>query len=228
MIIDYKLFQELAEIGKRQLGRKPISNNTPQPVRKIEPSYSAMDYYYNQNKNGLQPNHMTREERFPKIFDRAKELQPNAKRILSFGCSTGQEAQALAKRFPASTEIIGVDIDRHSIETARANNKAENVFFHDQLGGTGKYDLVLALMVFFCMEKPIPKDRFVSMLKQIDKHVNPNGVVMIYTADYNPKEVLGDRYRDINVWMREHNRNKKEYFNGYYRKQGGFFEWLGM
>lgn len=184
---------------------------------------SMSNYYYEQGY--LQPNHMTRVERFPKIFDRAKELQPRAKRILSFGCSTGEEAQALAKRFPEA-EIVGVDIDYHSIVRARKNNKNPNLCFHDELSGLGKFDLVTALMVFFCMEQPIPKDSFRDILTKLNKHINPGGVLMIYTSDYDPKDVLGKDYNDIKVWMREHNRNKKQYFNGYYRKRHPWYNRL--
>jgi cyclopropane fatty-acyl-phospholipid synthase-like methyltransferase len=163
---------------------------------------------------------MTKEERFPMIFDNAKKLKPDAKRLLSFGCSTGEECQALSKRFPGA-EIIGYDIDSYTVQSARKKNKNEQIYFHDELGGTGTYDLVTALMVFFCMEEPIPKDRFVACLKKIDRHLNIGGVLMIYTSDYDPKEILGDNYEDLNVWMREHNVNKKQYYNGYYRKKGG-------
>lgn len=176
--------------------------------------------WYKSNPHYCQSSHMTKEERFPMIFDNAKKLKPDAKRLLSFGCSTGEECQALAKRFPAA-EIIGYDIDSYTVQSARRKNKNEQIFFHDELGGTGTYDLVTALMVFFCMEEPIPKDRFVTCLKKIDRHLNIGGVLMIYTSDYDPKEILGDNYEDLNVWMREHNVNKKQYYNGYYRKKGG-------
>ncbi len=182
----------------------------------IYPARSGASYYY--DKGYMQPNHMTRKERFPIIFDRAKELQPQAKRVLSFGCSTGEEAQALALRFPDS-EIVGVDIDYLSVQKARKDNKSASISFHDELSGLGKFDLVTALMVFFCMEQPIPKDTFKDTLAKLNKHINPGGVLMIYTSDYDPKEVLGDDYNDIKVFMREHNKNKKQYFNGYYRKR---------
>lgn len=176
--------------------------------------------WYKSNPHYCQSSHMTKEERFPMIFDNAKKLKPDAKRLLSFGCSTGEECQALSKRFP-DAEIIGYDIDSYTVQNARKKNKNEQIFFHDELGGTGTYDLVTALMVFFCMEEPIPKDRFVACLKKIDRHLNIGGVLMIYTSDYDPKEILGDNYEDLNVWMREHNVNKKQYYNGYYRKKGG-------
>jgi len=204
-----------------------ISAESPQDEKqekeKKSPQYKASRWsssWYDSNPHYLQPDHMTREERFPLIFDSAKKLKPDAKRVLSFGCSTGEECQALVKRFP-DAEVIGLEIDNHSIQTARKRNKSENVFFHDEIGGTGTYDLVTALMVFFCMEEAIPKDRMASNLKKIDKHLNPGGVLMLYTCDHDPTEILGADYEPLNVWIREHNKNGKHYYNGYYRKRGG-------
>ncbi len=167
-----------------------------------------------------QESHETREERFPKIYNAAKKLKPNARRILSFGCSTGPEVQALAKRFP-NAEIVGVDIDHYSIQQARRNNKLPNVSFHDELSGLGEFDLVTVLMVLFSMRSPIPEDSFKSTLAKIDQHINPGGVVMVYTADH---PILGTgldpcKYKALNEWTRVHNVNHKTYYCGYYRKR---------
>lgn len=168
----------------------------------------------------LQLSHMTRQERFPKIFDRTVELAPDARRVLSFGCSTGEEAQALARRFPGA-EVVGVDIDRYSVETARRNNEfKDRVFYHDELGGTGKFDLCTCLMVLFMMETPIPKDRMEATLRQIDRHLNPGAVLVLYTTEYPFEETsVYAGYETIRSWPREHNRNGKTYYNGYFRKK---------
>jgi len=216
--------QTVEAVASDAMANEGCPNEAPEkpPEKKAvkEPAPWARNWYRS-NPDYLQASHMTKEERFPLIFDSAKKLQPNAKRILSFGCSTGEECQALAKRFDSTVEIVGLDIDHYSVQTARKKNKLPNLYFTDELGCTGKYDLVTALMVFFCMEEPIPKDRFVNCLKKIDRHLNDGGVLMIYTSDYDPKEVLGDNYEDLNCWVREHNKNKKQYWNGYYRKKGG-------
>ena len=178
------------------------------------------DPYKWADKGYCQLNHQTRKNRFPKIYDAAKNLRPDAKRVLSFGCSTGEEVEALAERFP-DAELVGMDIDIYSIKTARRNNKRTNVFFHDSLGATGKYDVITCLQVLFSLEKPLPKDRWESAIREIDAHLNDNGVVLIYTSEFDPAEILtADKYEPLNVWMREHNKKKgSQYFNGYYRKK---------
>src|SRR3954466_5687580 len=47
--------------------------------------------------------------RYPVLFDLAAELAPNARRILSFGCSVGEELVSLRSRF-ANAEIVGAEI----------------------------------------------------------------------------------------------------------------------
>lgn len=182
------------------------------------PTWNA-PYYWHQDENWLQASHMTKLNRFPKIFESAKRLQPNAKRILSFGCSTGEECITLAELFP-DAEIVGIDIDYHSIRHARKNNKCDRIHFHTDLGATGQYDLALCLMVFFCLEQPVPLERVTANLKKIDKHLNQDALLMVYTSDHDPAliEEIG-KYEPVNVWKHQHNKNQKEYFDGYYRKK---------
>ncbi len=167
----------------------------------------------------LQLSHMTKENRFPKIFESAKQLQPTAQRIMSFGCSTGEEAMTLAELFPAA-EVVGVDIDFTSVKAARENNRfKDRVYFHTDPGATGKYDLVTCLMVLFSLDKPVPLESWKAAIRQIDKHVNLGGVVILYTSEYDFGEVeVCENYEVIREWKRTHPRNKKKYHCGYYRK----------
>ena len=50
----------------------------------------------------------TAPNRYPEIFAAAAAAAPDARRILSFGCSTGEECVSLAEYFPKS-EIIGAE-----------------------------------------------------------------------------------------------------------------------
>lgn len=175
----------------------------------------------------LQPSYETRVNRFPRMFARALSLRPNAKRILSFGCSSGEECFTLADLFPNS-EIVGVDLQQYLLTKARNNNKFEDrVFFHDELGGTGTYDIVFCMMVLFCIANPISKEMFEKILTKIERHVNPDGLMVIYTAEYDPMEVraFSDSFRVLRGWKHAHNLNKKEYFDGYYIKNTEAKSW---
>lgn len=173
----------------------------------------------------MQPSGMTKEERYPKIYDSAAKLKPKAKRVLSFGCSTGEEIFALAKRFPDAEQLVGVDLDINRIRDARKANEQDNIFFYDTAAGLGQFDVVTALNVFFCLEKPIPKDGWKNTLEEVAGYVSPGGVLMIFKSDYDPAEVLGDDFKPENVWVHKHNRNNKDYFCGYYRKNKKSLLW---
>jgi len=189
-------------------------------VRKKYEPVSWLKSYYAGSGNKLQYSNESRPERFPLIFNRVKELHPNAKRVLSFGCSVGHEVEALAKRFN-DAELVGVDIDYHAITTARNNVKRPNVYFHDEIGGLGKFDVITALQVLFCLETPIPKKRWLSVVQKLDNHIAPGGVIAIYTSEYPLDEVFTtDKYEVISSWVREHNKKPgSQYYNGYYRRK---------
>lgn len=202
------------------MNKKPIIKPDGRPWSIYQQPSVAMNQNYPQHNQGyLQLSHMTKPERFPLIFDSAKELQPSAKRIMSFGCSTGEECEAMSKRFP-DAEIVGIDIDQSTIQSARRNNKnPDRIFFHDSLGATGKYDIALALMVFFQMDAPIKYTPWDNCLCEIDSHLNVGGLLMLYTSEFNfMQSSPAENYGTIREWTRQHNRNEKEYFCGYYRK----------
>lgn len=178
-------------------------------------------YYQNPHYDGyLQLSHQTAKDRFPKIFDTARQIRPDAKRILSFGCSTGEECFSLAEHFPAA-EIVGVDIDYPSVQQARKANKSDRVFFHTELGATGTYDIATCLMVLFSLENPVPRERWNEAVRRVDSRLNPGGLWVIYTSDYDIREEteVFEKYTPVREWKRTHQRNSKQYFCGYYLKK---------
>ena len=167
-----------------------------------------------------QLSHQTKVNRFPKIFDSALELQPNPGRILSFGCSTGEECFTLADKYPNS-EILGVDLDKKSIVQAKKNNKFQDrVGFVDNLDEeAGKFDIIFCLMVLFSIYKPVPFEVFSEAIEKLSSHLNYRGLLVMYTGQHDLKATeSGDKYSVIRQWTRQHNRDKRSYFNGYFRK----------
>jgi 2-polyprenyl-3-methyl-5-hydroxy-6-metoxy-1,4-benzoquinol methylase len=179
-------------------------------------------FYANDKGEKLQNSGMTRGSRFPKIMASAKELMPNAKRIMSFGCSTGNEVQDLLATFPDAELIVGVDIDHNSIQHARRNNKSDKVFYTDEINLLGAFDVITMLQVAFCLEFEIPKERWLKVMKKVEPHVAPGGIICVYTSDHPLEEVFAaDKYEPLNVWVRKHNRKPdgKDYYNGYFRRR---------
>ena len=89
----------------------------------------------------------TAEDRYPDLFDFVAKLRPDAARILSFGCSTGEELASLRARFP-SAEIVGAEINPRSRRIARRRVESDErtkVIPPGQVDGT--FDIVFALAV---------------------------------------------------------------------------------
>lgn len=203
---------------------KILDDKKPSSFKKVSytpRTYTPYSWTATKHDDGyLQPSGMTKEERYPKIYDAAVKMKPKAKRVLSFGCSTGEEVFALAKRFPNADQLIGVDIDHNRVRDARRANKQKNVYFHDTVGGLGQFDVVTALNVFFCLDKPIPKDQWQKTLEEVAGYVAPGGMLMIFKSDYDPIDILKRlEFKAENIWNHTHNRNNKDYFCGYYRKK---------
>jgi SAM-dependent methyltransferase len=88
----------------------------------------------------------TRDERYPALFDLAAVLAPDAKRILSFGCSTGEELVSLRRRFPGA-EIVGVEINPRSRRIAAARVSDDPRTAVRPGAENGIFDAIFALAV---------------------------------------------------------------------------------
>ncbi len=90
--------------------------------------------------------------RYPHLFSYAKDFLEDKLeiRILSFGCSTGEECFALAKHFPKA-KIIGVDINPICLKEARKKNNNPNIVFlessEQNLKMNGPYNLIFCMSV---------------------------------------------------------------------------------
>jgi 2-polyprenyl-3-methyl-5-hydroxy-6-metoxy-1,4-benzoquinol methylase len=71
--------------------------------------------------NAFQPYNDTQPDRYPRIFEFVqRQLSARSDlRILSFGCSTGEEVFSLRRYFPQAA-IKGIDVNAANIEVARA------------------------------------------------------------------------------------------------------------
>lgn len=77
-------------------------------------------------KGLFQPNNDTQPDRYPEIFRfvQAQLGAGGAIRILSFGCSTGEEVFSLRRYFPQAV-IKGIDINRRNIAACRGRLRRE-------------------------------------------------------------------------------------------------------
>jgi predicted O-methyltransferase YrrM len=140
-------------------------------------------------------------DRYPELFDLAARLVPDARRILSFGCSTGEELVSLRRRFP-DAEIIGAEINPRSRAAARSLTAADprmDVIPPQRIEGS--FDIIFALSVLQRdprgiaaqvearhLAKRYPFARFDEAIGSFAGRLRPGGLLCVDNALYRVED----------------------------------------
>lgn len=145
--------------------------------------------------------------RYPEIFAAAAAAAPNAQRILSFGCSTGEECVTLANYFPGA-QIVGTDINPLNLLKARKHqsDRIRFVYSHDRiLTGLGEFDAVFCMAVLRTWKSTeisdsYPFDRFAERALFLESLIRPGGLLVIHAATYRFSDTVHrSKYQAIPV-----------------------------
>lgn len=107
-------------------------------------------------RHAFQPYGYTEVDRHPALFGLCHALVGDGadRRLLSFGCSTGEEVFSLRRYFPAA-RITGLDVDKRRLRFARrhlarggGDSGMSFVAGYDARAAEGLYDVILCLSVF--------------------------------------------------------------------------------
>jgi len=96
---------------------------------------------------------LTWPDRYPRLFGEAQRLlgAGGAHRLLSFGCSSGEEVLSLARYFPYA-ELVGAEINRAQLRACRALPADPRIsFIHSspaRIAAAGPYDAIFCMAVF--------------------------------------------------------------------------------
>ena len=144
----------------------------------------------------------TEEERYPDLFDFAASICRAPRRILSFGCSTGEELVSLRRRFP-NAEIVGAEINPRSRRLAdRRMARDPRTWVVSPEGVRGAFDLIFGLAVFQREPHKIaemdvadltpfyPFDRFDKGIGELVDRLIPGGILCIVHAHYRVEDSL--------------------------------------
>ncbi|KQN21218.1 hypothetical protein ASE86_14685 [Sphingomonas sp. Leaf33] len=153
----------------------------------------------------LQPAILTGMDRHPQLFALLQALLAGRThpRLLSFGCSTGEEAFTLAHYFPHAA-IDAIDANPACIaEARRAARSREHREVADRIrflcatspdAGTDNYDAVLCLSVLrhgaLDVERPerctalMPFARFAETVAALDRCLRPGGVLLLWGCNF--------------------------------------------
>lgn len=186
-------------------------------IQKIRPlyiflkklKYRWLSWRFNTNTASImQTASTTYMDRHPDIFEFLKiQFGDKNIRILSFGCSTGEECFSLRKYLP-NAHITGVDINPTSIETAKKSNlRDEKMEFLnltiDNLKMLEKFDAILGLSVLcknpeakelLDISSIYPFSLFNDAISKLDSNLNPNGFLIIRSSNF--------RMRDTDVFVK--------------------------
>lgn len=150
----------------------------------------------------FQPLAETSANRYPAIFACVANALANcpAPRILSYGCSTGEEAFSLATLMPQA-QVTGIDINPHNIAVARRRAAAiTGNAPHFICAGTPEILTNATFDAIFCMavtrhatleaEQPLDCspwlrfDRFDALMQQFNRLLVPGGILAIWNSHF--------------------------------------------
>jgi SAM-dependent methyltransferase len=134
-------------------------------------------------------------DRYPQIFAGAALAAPNARRILSFGCSTGEECATLKMYFPQAT-VVGADVNPVSLCKARwrYGNDSVSFAYASDLGLKlrAPFDAIFCLTVLrdtrldaeASIRETYPFDRFDERVALLHSLLVPGGLLVFYGNMY--------------------------------------------
>lgn len=158
----------------------------------------------------------TKSDRYPEVFSYASTLlscTPRDRlRLLSFGCSTGEECFSLRRYFPTAW-IDGIDVNKKNIRVCEARNQDPRIRFGlstaNLVGRHRFYDAVFAMSVLcrWPQTKEVdssadvyPFDKFDETVRTLDSLVGPNGLLVIYNANFRFTDTdTSGRYEALSV-----------------------------
>ncbi|MBF0610817.1 MAG: class I SAM-dependent methyltransferase [Magnetococcales bacterium] len=153
--------------------------------------------------------------RYPVLFRACAayfSAHPNPK-ILSFGCSTGEEVVSLAEYLPTAT-IMGVDINEWCLSQCRKNNKNQKHNFYHRLSpefvSAEGFDAIFCMAVFQRSENRINHnsdadpgftfENFEQEIQFLDVKLKSGGLFIIDQADFSFADTaLAARYVPLDI-----------------------------
>ncbi|MBT1696490.1 methyltransferase domain-containing protein [Fulvivirgaceae bacterium PWU4] len=143
---------------------------------------------------------VTSADRYPELFEEAKKalkgLPSDEIKLLSFGCSTGEECFSLRKYFPQGF-IVGADINKSNLKKASDKNTDPWIKFilsnDANLAAEGKYHAIFCLSVLCRWEDTkdvenceaiYPFEKFEKTVSSLTNLLAPNGILVIYNSNF--------------------------------------------
>src|SRR5262245_45714230 len=144
--------------------------------------------------------------RYPDVFAAAAAAAPDARRILSFGCSSGEECVTLAEYFPKA-EIVAADINPVILLQARKrrSDRIRFVYASDRiLSGLGGFDAIFCMAVLRSAGH-YPFEIYEERALFLETLLLPGGLLVIHNSPYRfgdtARKYSFDASRDIGSFL---------------------------
>ncbi|GMK40287.1 hypothetical protein PCCS19_33430 [Paenibacillus sp. CCS19] len=164
-------------------------------------------------------------DRYPILFTACRDYlnssYPSQEplKLLSFGCSTGEEVLSLRQYFP-NARIVGAEINRRSLAICQSHPVDERISFiyssPEEIKRHGPYDAVFCMAVM--QRKPLdtarkgirslkpiyPFERFQEQIEQLDQLLRPGGLLIVHFTQYNVQDTsIADRYEPLGKYNQD-------------------------
>ena len=166
-------------------------------------------------------------DRYPGIFSACRDYfgaKQNLK-ILSFGCSSGEEVLTLRKYFPSAL-ITGSEINRHALSLCRKHKVDEKVTFvysnATNIRKHAPYDAVFCMAVLQrspnrvknenirSLKEIYPFEQFDRQISEFDRYLSERGLLVVQHAQYLFREAsVSGNYQPIRSDEQEIDYNPK-------------------
>ena len=179
--------------------------NTAQTARRVFVDKEFRSILFLQllnSKNVHQTTPLTYMDRYPKIFSACRDYFDGKQdiKILSYGCSTGEEVLTLRRYFP-NAHIIGAEINKNSLAKCRQLPVDKKINFiystPHEIQKHGPFDAIFCMAVL--QRKPhdieakgitslkgiYPFEKFEGQIVELDNLVNPQGLLVVHFTQYS-------------------------------------------
>lgn len=154
------------------------------------------------SKNLHQTTSITFMNRYPYIFSACRDYFNGKQdlKILSFGCSTGEEVLTLRNYFPTA-HIVGAEINKHSLKICRTLPVDDKITFvyskPVEIQKYGQYDAIFCMAVLqrephviaakgiSSLKKTYPFEKFEQKIIELDELLYPQGLMVIHYTQYS-------------------------------------------
>lgn len=170
---------------------------------------------FHDRENVHQTTNRTYLDRYPRIFKACQDSFANRDglRVLSFGCSTGEEVLTLRHYFP-SAFLVGVDINPWNLKECRKKVKEGNTVFilpdSNLIEKYGPYDIIFCMAVLqrtpyavrdngiTDLKKLYPFEKFDNQLSELDSVMKEKGLMVLHNSHYLFSESrIGTHYQEL-------------------------------